>query len=180
MVRAIVCSLALTALACGAQDAAPPPSEPAPTPAAPEAAPDRTATEVTDAEAVKEDELPTFDGDHAMAKTDALRASLSWLEVVDGGDYGGGWDAAAGLVQDVTSKEAFSEQVGGLRGSFGAVKSRTFASAAYAKQLPGAPDGEYVVIQYNTVFENKAQAVETITPMLDWDGTWKVSGYYVK
>ncbi|MGB5422961.1 MAG: DUF4019 domain-containing protein [Desulfobacterales bacterium] len=28
--------------------------------------------------------------------------------------------------------------------------------------------------------ENKASAVETITPMLDKDGQWRVSGYYIK
>ena len=41
-------------------------------------------------------------------------------------------------------------------------------------------DEEYVVIQFNTVFENKAKAVETITPMKDPDGKWEVSGYYIK
>ncbi|HWN92533.1 MAG TPA: DUF4019 domain-containing protein, partial [Verrucomicrobiae bacterium] len=48
------------------------------------------------------------------------------------------------------------------------------------RTLPGAPDGEYVVIQYETAFENKASAVETITPMLDKDGSWRISGYYIK
>jgi hypothetical protein len=48
------------------------------------------------------------------------------------------------------------------------------------KSLPGAPDGEYVVIQYRTSFENKNDAIETVTPMKDTDGTWRVSGYYVK
>ena len=44
----------------------------------------------------------------------------------------------------------------------------------------GTADGEYVILQYQTVFENKAEAVETVTPMVDWDGAWKVSGYFVK
>ena len=46
--------------------------------------------------------------------------------------------------------------------------------------LPGAPDGEYVVIQFDTSFTNKKVAVETVTPMKDEDGIWRVSGYYVK
>ena len=62
----------------------------------------------------------------------------------------------------------------------GALKSRTLKSATFARTLPGAPDGEYVVIQYETAFENKAAAVETITPMLDKDGSWRISGYYIK
>ena len=60
------------------------------------------------------------------------------------------------------------------------MKSRTLKSATFARTLPGAPDGEYVVIQYETAFENKAAAVETITPMLDKDGSWRISGYYIK
>jgi hypothetical protein len=37
-----------------------------------------------------------------------------------------------------------------------------------------------VVIQYDTVFKNKAAAVETIAPMLEKDGAWRVSGYFIK
>jgi ribosomal protein S17E len=40
--------------------------------------------------------------------------------------------------------------------------------------------GEYVVIQFETSFENKKTAVETVTPMMDKDGIWRVSGYYIK
>ena len=40
--------------------------------------------------------------------------------------------------------------------------------------------GEYVVIQFETSFENKKAAVETVTPMMDKDGIWRVSGYYIK
>ncbi|HBC56316.1 MAG TPA: hypothetical protein DCZ03_04050, partial [Gammaproteobacteria bacterium] len=36
-----------------------------------------------------------------------------------------------------------------------------------------------VVIQYMTEFENKANAVETITPMLDKDNRWRITGYYI-
>jgi hypothetical protein len=42
------------------------------------------------------------------------------------------------------------------------------------------PDGQYVVIQYKTAFENKKAGVETITPMLDKDKKWRVSGYFIK
>ena len=42
--------------------------------------------------------------------------------------------------------------------------------------MPGAPDGEYVVIQYRAAFANKAEAVETVTPMLDKGGTWRCPG----
>jgi hypothetical protein len=37
--------------------------------------------------------------------------------------------------------------------------------------LPGAPDGEYVVFQFNTSFEQKSAAVETVTAIREKDGT---------
>jgi hypothetical protein len=52
-------------------------------------------------------------------------------------------------------------------------------SAQYRTSLPGAPDGEYVVIRFKTEFENKKEAYETVTPMKDKDGEWRVSGYYI-
>jgi len=37
-----------------------------------------------------------------------------------------------------------------------------------------------VVIQFQTSYENKKSAVETVTPMVDPDGEWRVSGYYIR
>ena len=48
------------------------------------------------------------------------------------------------------------------------------------ENLPGAPDGECVVIQYDSSFEHKQSAIEAVTPMIDKDGQWKVSGYFIK
>lgn len=66
------------------------------------------------------------------------------------------------------------------RDPLGKVLTRKLKSATYAKTLPGAPDGEYVVIQYESSFEHKQSAIETVTPMLDKDRSWRVSGYYIK
>ena len=60
------------------------------------------------------------------------------------------------------------------------MQSRSFPDAAYKTELSGAPDGKYVVIRYRVSFENKAGAVETITPVLDKDGLWRISGYFVR
>jgi hypothetical protein len=67
-----------------------------------------------------------------------------------------------------------------FRKPLGRTISRKLKNKTYATSLPGAPDGEYVVIQYQTRFEHKASAIETITPMLDEDGKWRVSGYFIK
>ena len=62
----------------------------------------------------------------------------------------------------------------------GKVRSRSLSEAVHETTLPGAPDGKYVVIRYSTCFEHKENAIETVTPMLDQDGIWRVSGYFVQ
>jgi hypothetical protein len=67
-----------------------------------------------------------------------------------------------------------------VRKPLGKPISRQVKTKTYKTSLPGAPDGEYVVIQFETSFENKKSAIETVTPMMDKDGTWRVSGYFIK
>jgi len=67
-----------------------------------------------------------------------------------------------------------------VRLPLGKVISRWVMSKTPTKNVPGGPDGEYVIIQFKTSFENKADSIETVTPMLDKDGARRVSGYYIK
>jgi len=78
------------------------------------------------------------------------------------------------------SREQWQSMLYATRDPLGKMLSRKLKSATYTKTLPGAPDGEYVVIQYESSFEHKQSAVETVTPMLDKDGKWRVSGYFIK
>jgi Protein of unknown function (DUF4019) len=110
----------------------------------------------------------------------AQKSAEAWLALTDSGKYAESWDEASQLFKNAVTKEQWSEKVKGARGPLGKLLSRKLRSATYAKTLPGAPDGVYVVIHYDTSFENKASAGETIVPMLDKDGKWRVSGYYIK
>lgn len=110
----------------------------------------------------------------------AIMAAEDFLLLLDTGQYAQSWDAAASFFQSQIPKERWVQQISALRPAFGKVTNRLILDARHMTQLPGAPDGEYVVIQYESSFENKRQATETITPMLDNDGKWRVSGYYIQ
>ena len=110
----------------------------------------------------------------------AQQSAESWLKLVDSGKYDESWDQAAQFFKTAISKEQWQTALRASRDPLGKVLSRNLKSSAFTKTLPGAPDGEYVVIQYDSSFEHKQSAVETITPMLDKDGKWRVSGYYIK
>ena len=107
-------------------------------------------------------------------------AAESWLKIVDDARYDVSWDQAAKLFRGAVTKEQWSQAAAAARSPLGKLVSRKVKSRAYKEKLPGAPDGRYVVLQYDTVFANRAAAVETITPMMDSDGTWRVSGYFIR
>ena len=114
------------------------------------------------------------------SETRAQAAALTWLALVDAGDYVKSWSAASEYFRGRVSQSQWLAAVSGVRTPLGALKSRHLVSATHARTLPGAPDGEYVVIQYASSFEHKSEATETVTPMKGADGGWYVSGYYIK
>jgi len=110
----------------------------------------------------------------------AQQSADSWLALVDSGKYADSWDPAAELFKAAAAKDQWRRTLVATREPLGNLISRKLKAATYTKSLPGAPDGEYVVLQYETSFEHKQVAVETVTPMLDKDGKWRVSGYFIK
>jgi hypothetical protein len=67
-----------------------------------------------------------------------------------------------------------------VRKPLGSLVSRKLKSAQEMESLPGAPDGRYIVMQFETSFTNKKSAVETVTFMLEKDGQWRAAGYFIK
>lgn len=110
----------------------------------------------------------------------AQKAAQSWLDLVDANQYAATWDQAARPFQAAIDKAGWEQAVTAARSPAGHLEKRVLMSASYSEQLPGAPAGQYVVIQYKSQFSNKQDAIETITPMKDADGTWRVAGYFIK
>jgi len=110
----------------------------------------------------------------------ATVAAHAWLSLVDEGKHEESWDSAATYFKNAVPKEQWVDMVNAARTPLGGLVMRELKSADFAGSLTGAPDGQYVVIQFSTSFENKQSAVETITPMLDDDGEWRVAGYFIK
>jgi hypothetical protein len=110
----------------------------------------------------------------------AAAAAQSWLALVDAGQYAKSWDEAAAYFRGAITATNWSASLRAVRAPLGPVISRKVKSTTHRTSLPGAPDGEYVVIQFTTEFANKKSSIETVTPMLDPDARWRVSGYYIR
>jgi len=110
----------------------------------------------------------------------AVVSAEKWLGMVDRGKYAESWKDAAELFRNAISHEQWEQSLRTVRKPLGKVVTRKVKTMNYKTSLPGAPDGEYVVIEFASSFEKKKSAIETVTPMMDKDGKWRVSGYYIK
>ena len=115
-----------------------------------------------------------------QAEATAKSAALAWLSLVDAGSYAESWTAASTRFRTAIRQDRWQPRAASARTPLGALQSRKLQSAIFKRALPGAPDGEYVVIQFASSFEKKAEAIETVTTMKDEDGSWRVSGYYIE
>ena len=120
-----------------------------------------------------------------------------WLGLVDEGRYAEGWNQAAAYFKTGVTKQKWIASIKPIRAPLGAVKSRKSLSTRFVTISLGVgvttplgsvrpkslrnilPNHRYVVIQYQTSFENKPEAAETIKLMKDKDGKWRGSGYNV-
>jgi hypothetical protein len=110
----------------------------------------------------------------------AQTSTEAWLALIDSQNYGASWATAASVFRSRITEEQWQTAAKGARAPLGRLKSRTLKTATSTRTLPGAPDGEYVVFQFNTSFEQKSAAVETVTAVREADGTWHVAGYFIK
>jgi len=122
--------------------------------------------------------------DHSLAgekqENMAIVAAHAWLALIDEGKYSESWESAATYFKNAVPKAKWDQMLNAARTPLGGLVTRELKSAKFTESMPGAPDGEYVVIRFSTSFEKKQSAIETITPMLDSDGVWRVSGYFIK
>ncbi len=107
----------------------------------------------------------------------AAAVARSWLELMDAGQYGQAWTAAAPYLQRAVSAEQWSESMSRNRAPLGKMQSRDIRSS---KATTCALNNPCIVIEYTVSFEKQPAAIETTTLMPNADGQWKVAGYFIK
>jgi len=109
----------------------------------------------------------------------AEEATQSWLTLVDAGNYAESWREAAAIFKQQLTEREWVDTASAVRTPFGSLASRQLQSAEYSTTLPGAPEGEYVVLTFEAEYEHMPSAIETATAMMD-EGEWRVAGYYIR
>ncbi len=107
------------------------------------------------------------------------RVARQWLAIVDKGRWQDSWANAGASFRGAVTADRWASQVRPVREPLGAVTSRGLLRATTTDALPGAPAGEYQVVEFRTDFANRTGAIETVILMKE-GGKWGVAGYFIK
>ena len=110
----------------------------------------------------------------------AEQSAQGWLKVVDAGKFEQSWNEASTFFKSAVTQEKWNQALQQVRTPLGTASNRSSMGSMYQTDLPNAPKGEYVVMQFKTDFAKTGAAIETVSVMLDSDGKWRVAGYFIK
>lgn len=109
----------------------------------------------------------------------ALQAAESWLSLIEKSKFSKSWDACSPFFQENFPKETWTRTMDSTFSILGKVEKRELFQSNFYTELPNAPEGEYVIIQFKTKFKKRdEQVTETIIPKKVGD-EWKVVSYFV-
>ena len=118
--------------------------------------------------------------DEELDTREAMEVARDWLVLVDGGRYGEAWDSAGSMFRNAVEREKWEIAATSARNNAGPLMGRKFRTASFTRKLPNVPDGEYIVIHYDTRFDKQGFTTESLTTERDKDGRWRVAGYWIR
>jgi len=114
----------------------------------------------------------------APTQAAAVSAAQEWVAFVDAKNWTESWRTAAAIFKSQASAEQFAVAVTPVREPLGAVVTRVLRSATPTNALPGAPAGEYQLIEFQTRFAER-EVVETVI-LIREGASWRVAGYLIR
>lgn len=91
-----------------------------------------------------------------------LKTSDRFLGQLDRGDYRAAWTQTTSLFQALNQQSAWAHRQETLRTAYGPLTGRQLTRLSHRDTYAQSPDGNYVIIQYDSVFRNKTTCCETV------------------
>jgi hypothetical protein len=110
----------------------------------------------------------------------AAAAAAEFLALVDADKFAESYQRSAKLLKEKVSEQQWVEQLRKTRAVAGPLLGRSQKEISYSTTAQDSPEGEYILILFDSNYQAKPGATETITLMLARDATWRVAGYFIK
>lgn len=115
----------------------------------------------------------------AAGMKESLQAAQDFVNDLDKGQYGQSWGKGDALFQQTFTKEEWIKVLNETRKGLGKMKSRQLKDQRPAWDPNGLPKGAYMVVEYETSFENSPSSLELLTLRKGAGGKWRVLTYEV-
>ncbi|MEP3420861.1 MAG: DUF4019 domain-containing protein [Erythrobacter sp.] len=116
----------------------------------------------------------------AVDDAESLNIAEPFVAAIDDGDWQESWNAAGEFFQSQATAAEWAQTIEPVRVPLGAVEERRLTNVQRVATLPGAPEGDYEVLQYQTKFANRGPiAIETVI-MIKNGATYDVAGYFIR
>jgi Protein of unknown function (DUF4019) len=111
---------------------------------------------------------------------EVIAASEKWLAVLDAGKFGPAWDTSSAYLKSVVTRKNWIQEIGAARKPLGKFDHRKAEKFARTHSFPGAPEGDYAIVEFDSTFANGKKATEHIVWTLETGDVWRVSGYFIR
>ena len=109
----------------------------------------------------------------------AAPVAQKFLDMLDQGKYAESWQSSAQLMQGKIAQKEWVEKLTKARTLSGDMVARERKSASYSTEAQDSPDGEYILLTYESSFQKASEVTEYVTVALE-EGRWKVAGYFME
>jgi hypothetical protein len=103
-----------------------------------------------------------------------------YLELLDQGQYEEAWQKMSILFMTLNDQQQWQGQQQTIRATYGPLSSRQLSRISYRQSYHLSPDGQYVIVQHNSVYQNKAKTVETVVFDCRNDHECSIREYIIK
>ena len=111
---------------------------------------------------------------------DSIEAAMKWLALLDAGKAGAAWDVASKQLQSKVTRNKFIAEMRDVRKPLGKLASRTAVKFARAHDLPGAPTGDYTLIEFEAKYANGKKLAEQVVWVIEAGDIWRIAGYFYR
>jgi hypothetical protein len=98
----------------------------------------------------------------AMPEEAHGQLATNYLELLDQHQFQNAWQSMAPLFWSFNDQQRWQQRIGAIRQAYGGTVSRKISRSSYRASFRNAPDGSYVIIQFDSTFQHKAKGVETV------------------
>lgn len=97
-----------------------------------------------------------------LTQTQAENQARLFLQMLDNGLLDSAWQEMSSLFQILSDQADWKLRQQVLRTAYGTLFSRELKNVSYRATFSQSPDGQYVVILFQSSYQNKAESRETV------------------